>query len=436
MSEIFQKIWDADQCGNGVPALRPEDPKDPTRGYVVVDEPTTCLNSDHRVISEVVIPEKKRETYLLCQNLFDNYALERAVREQIRSGELREELDFIDSILETPPIETARRFLEDSLDVTISTNTLAAMIKETWFTIGRAGNQPDASGFEHVFVGEQAAKQSQIGGYHFWYKYWLDDGGRNAAGHAVKDRIKYLGTQYGAAENPGKGVLIPEVITLEMKWKAPVGDMANPDPSRTKELHKPIGGFFVGCSPEGLIALGLVRARTQSSKITRINGAEYQLDLHRLDQNKNAVRTFFPRFLRADVIDISHGNNSGYDHEENTFDDREVPFRIIAGMINPVKSEGGREFLQILNLSDHNLSLLNWKIEAPNGVVFTLANRVISPGDLFKFIIPSSTGMLRNRAGVIRLRAPDNTVVQECAYSEYEAEREGQPILFQEPILI
>ncbi|MCP3896031.1 MAG: hypothetical protein GY706_15590 [Bacteroides sp.] len=440
MSDIFQEIWDADQAGNGVPALRPVEPKDHTRGFVVVDERATTIGSDHRVISEVGIPEKKRDTYRLCEILFDNYALERAVREQVRPGELREELEFIDAILETPPIETARQFLELSLDLQISKSTLSAMIKETWFTLGRAGSQPDASGFEHVFVGEQASKKTRIGGYHFWYKYWLDDGGKDVAGFVTDDRIEYLGTKYGAASTPDKGVLIPEIVTLEMKWIAPVGDLVNPNPSRTKNLHKPIGGFFVGCSPEGMIAFGLVRARTQSSKMTRINGATYQLDLHRLDKNRNAIRTFFPRFVRADIIDISPGTGGsgtgggttpgGIDPPDIGGAAAPAPFSIIAGMINPVNPEGGREFLQILNVSDQVQSLENWEIEAPNGFIFTLADISISPGDVYKFVMPSSTGILRNRAGSIRLRAPGGLAVQEYEYTGDQAKREGQPIVF------
>ncbi len=440
MSEIFQTIWDADQAGNGIPALRPGEPKDHTRGFVVVNEQATSIDSGHRVINEVGLPDEKRDTYRLCEVLFDNYALERAVREQVRPGELREELEFIDAILETPPIETARQFLERSLDLQISKSTLSAMIKETWFTLGRAGNQPDASGFEHVFVGEQASKKTRAGGYHFWYKYWLDDGGKNVAGLVSDDRIEYLGTKYGAADTPEKGVLIPEIVTLEMKWTAPVGDLANPNPSRTKELHKPIGGFFVGCSPEGMIALGLVRARTQSSKVTRINGATYQLDLHRLDQNRNAIRTFFPRFVRADITGISPGGGGSDTGGGTTPGDIDppdiggvatpVPFRIIAGMINPVNPEGGREFLQILNVSDRVQSLESWEIEAPNGLIFTLADIIISPGDVYKFVLPSSTGILRNRAGAIRLRVPGGSVVQECEYTGDQAKREGRPVVF------
>ncbi len=390
MSTIYQDIWNADQAHNGIAALRPGEDKNHDRGFVIVNELATRVDDDHRVIQDVVIPESKQTTYQRCEALFDNYALERRLREDHRFDESEEENQFIDAIIDTPPIQLARRFLESSLGVTISNNTLAAMITETWFSIGRAGSQPDASGFEHVFVGEQGGKPSHVGGYHFWYKYWIDDGGQSVSGDTPTDRIRYLGTQYGKAEQPDKGILIPEVITLQLEWDAPPGDINNPGNLQSKRLKKPIGGFFVGISPEGLIALGLVRARSASiGKLATINGADYQLDLHRLDQNPKAIRTFFPRFIRANVTDITTEPVV-----EPIVVEPEIPdqpgnapaFTIIAAMVNPKNPEGGREFLQLINRSAVDASLKDWTIIAPNGTAFVLNDILLSPGDIYKFV--------------------------------------------------
>ena len=420
-NNIFQEIWNADQQGNGIPALRLGETKDPERGYVVVDERATAVGSDHRVLAEVVIPPAKLQTYRLCERLFDNYALERIAREEVTPAETQEEVDFLDAILPTPPIERARSFLESSLNLTISPNLMTAMIKETWFTLGRAGNQPDASGFEHVFVGEQASSASKVGGYHFWYKYYLDDAGQSLHhGSGLEDRIEYLGTKYHGADEPEKGVLVPEVVTLSLSWEAPVGE-GRPG---TKILHKPIGGFFVGCSPEGLIALGLVRTRTQTSKLAFINGAKYQLDLHRLDGNAQSIRTFFPRFISANVTAITE--------EEGEIGTQvtDSPFQILLAMVNPQNPEGGQEFLQIANLSEATASLGGWKVVAPNGVTFELADIEVLPGDVFKFVVPSSNGILRNKAGTIQLRTPNNEMAGEYPYTSEQARKEGQPIVF------
>lgn len=439
MSDIFQQIWSADMNGSGVPAIRPGESKDAAVGYVVVDEQASQVGTDHKVLAEVVIPESKLQTYRLCERIFDNYALERAATEVIRAAETQEELDLIDAILPTPPIQVARAYIEQILSLSISDSTLAAMIRETWFDFGNAGSQRDASGFEHVFVGEQASKRTKVGGYHFWYKYYLDDGGRTVSlggdiGDGV-DRMEYRGTKYGGAQEPAKGILVPEVVTLSLVWNAPAGDGG-----AATTLDKPIGGFFVGLSPEGLIAMGLVRARTPSGKIASINGAEYQLDLHRLDGSPNAIRTFFPRFLKADVEAI-HVPSEPTDGTGPT-DSGGVPtpstgpnqiggqFRMVAGMVNPANPEGGREFLQLINTDAARATLKGWRIVAPNGTSFTLSDIAVEPGAIFKFVLPTSQGILRNKGGDIALISPTGDTVQVCSYDSGDTAIEGKPILF------
>lgn len=422
MDDIFQEIWNADMAGNGVPPIRQGEQKDDDIGYVVVDERSTTVGTDHKVLASVHIPEAKKPTYELCQAILDNYALERAATEIIRPEERQEEIDFVNAILATPPIQVAKTYMEQSLNLTISNETLARMIHETWFKFGDAGTQRDASGFEHVFVGEQARQSSKIGGYHYWHKYHLDDAGRRFDGTMGIDRIEYRGTQYGGAEQPDKGILVPEVVTLSLIWNAPSGDGGS-----GRELEKPIGGFFVGLSPEGLIALGLVRARTQSGKIAHINGAKYQLDLHRLDGEPNAIRTFFPRFIRSDTINIDDDNS---DNDGDVTILENADFKILSGMINPTNPEGGREFLQISNIGSQPASLAGWKIIAPNGKRFELADIPVSAGDVYKFTLPTSQGELRNSGGDIRLLTPGGDVAQIASYTRDEAAIEGRPVLF------
>ncbi|MEM7529119.1 MAG: hypothetical protein AAF416_15840 [Pseudomonadota bacterium] len=423
MGNIFQDIWNADMAGNGVPAIRPGEQKHGDIGYVVVDERSTAVGTDHKVLADVVIPEEKRTTYDLCQAIFDNYALERAASEIIRPDERQEEIEFVQAILPTPPIQVAKSYIEQSLGFAISDETLARMIHETWFKFGNAGSQRDATGFEHVFVGEQASKATKIGGYHYWHKYYLDDAGRQFDGLTGVDRIEYRGTEYGKAEHPTKGILVPEIVTLSLIWRAPAGDGGN-----AKELEKPIGGFFVGLSPEGLIALGLIRARTQSGKMAHINGAKYQLDLHRLDGEPNAIRTFFPRFIRSDTIHMDETDVSDTDGVGAVVEN--ASFRILSGMINPKNPEGGREFLQISNVSAQPSSLGGWKIVAPNGKGFELADIQVSAGDIYKFTLPTSQGELRNGGGEIQLLAPSGELAQVATYSADQASAEGRPILF------
>ena len=156
---IYQEIWDADQDTNGLRAITLADAK-PDSGFVIVDEPASA-GADHQVIRDVMIPDEKKETYFLCERLFNNYTLDPAVREDVTPLESQEERDFIDAIVPLPPLQVAKRFIAQSSGTEVSDNTLATMIHETWFRQGMVGSK-HASGFEHVFVGEQ----SKIGRAH------------------------------------------------------------------------------------------------------------------------------------------------------------------------------------------------------------------------------------------------------------------------------
>ena len=425
---IYQEIWDADQEGNGIKALRKKDQsqfKDESVGYVLVDEEAS--GSDANIISEVVIPAAKRSTYDLCARLFDNYALDPGIRGEITSGESLEERDFIRAIIPTKPLQVAKDFMARDLGQTVTDTDLALMIEKTWFLQGKAGSK-FASGFEHVFVGEQKPKGDQpdsravaLGGYHFWYKYYLDDGGKK--GDLVfDDHIKYKGTRYGDANETSQGILVPEVVTLSFDWNAP--DTVN---QSRQLLNKPIGGFWVGCSPEGLIALGLVRVRTSVGSSAVINGSTYDVKFFPLSNNSQSIRTFFPIFKRTDFSDISPGNGNG---GEGGTPATEGTVKIIAALVNPSGDESGRETVTLLNLAPTAVDLDNWKIKAPNGWEFTFADVTIGAGETRNFRMVSSSPQFSNQGGTIALLDPSGNVHDRVKYEKEQASREGFTIKF------
>ncbi len=426
---IYQDIWDADQTTNGVPAVRKGELTSEQSGFVMVDEPGAAAPGEHKVLVKVKIPETKRQTYHLCERLFNNYTLDPGVRELVTADETQEEKDFIDAIVELPPLQAAREFISRELNQTISNTALASMVKETWFLQGRAGSK-HASGFEHVFVGEQKPKGEQpddaavkMGGYHFWYKYYLDDAGSRIPIPAPDaDRIVFHGTRYSGAEDPAQGLLVPEIVTLSFEWLAP--DFTT---GAQQRLSKPIGGFWVGCSPEGLIALGLVRCRTKAGKIAKINGATYQLDLHRLDDNPQSIRTFFPRFKRFDFRDINPGDD---DEEGNGTSPSDSEVRIVAALVNPSGQEAGRENVTLLNTSPTAVNLNKWVIQAPNGWRFVFADVILKGGEVRTFRIPTTNPQFRNKAGNITLFNDKNKPHHQVSYSDEEAKREGFTIVF------
>lgn len=434
---IYQEIWDADQEENGIRAIRKNDKSEFLKnnqnsysvGFVVVDEQAT--GSDAKVISEVVIPPAKRLTYDLCGRLFDNYALDPGIREELTAEEAIEEMDFIREIVPTKPLQVAKEFIARDLGRKVTDTDLTVMIEKTWFLQGKAGSK-FASGFEHVFVGEQKPKGDQpdsraviLGGYHFWYKYFLDDGGKKG-GLDFDDRIKYKGTRYGAATP--QGLLVPEVVTLSFEWNAP--DIVK-DPQAVNQpsqlLAKPTGGFWVGCSPEGLIALGLIRVRTSVGSVAVINGSTYDVKFFPLDNNSQSIRSFFPIFKRTDFSNISP-KDTRVEDKKTSFIDGKV--KIAAALVNPSGDESGRETVTLLNIAPTSVDLDYWKLKAPNGWEFTFADVTIRAGESRVFRMVSPSPQFSNKGGTITLLEPSGKVHDRVEYTDEDASREGFTIKF------
>merc|ERR1712038_1181294 len=147
-------------------------------------------------------------TYKLCQKLRDNYNILSDVRETTTPEENKEVDDFINGIKDTAPMKIARQYLYPNGD--ISNDQWVEIIKERWFTVF---GSDDRSGFEHVFVGENSGSRSKtnIGGYHFWYKYYIDDSEENVTG---KDTIDFGKINFGESKLNDEGKSVPEVVTL------------------------------------------------------------------------------------------------------------------------------------------------------------------------------------------------------------------------------
>ena len=442
VQEIYQEIWDADQGpnGNGIPALRPNEAQPNAGGFVVVNE-VEAATPNNRLFTEVNIPDDKKRTYELCEKLFNNYTLDPGIREQVTNSELLEETEFIETIVKTPAMQAAKSgiaFDRNQPVSAISDATLTDMVREVWFFQGMAGSK-HASGFEHVFVGEQKPKGDvpdnnpvSAGGYHFWYKYHLDDAGLRLDGTVGNDQITYGGTRYSGADNPDQGLLVPEVVTLNFQWRAP--DFTSSDPTKTQLLSKPIGGFWVGCSPECLIALGVVRTLTRAGKVATINGVTYQLDLHRLTNNSRSIRTFFPRFKRADFSGITPPPSPQPPTPTPPVDDAPADIlsdvRVVAALVNPTGSESGREAVTLINASAETAELQGWQIETPNGMRLRIGEVDVAAGSCIRLRLATNDPVLRNRQGKIRLFDKSNELRHEVSYSTEDARREGRTIVF------
>jgi poly(U)-specific endoribonuclease len=286
---IWQTIWDADQAERGVPAILADAAGDPATGFVKVDE-AAGRDPEHRLFAEVHIPAHKRHTYDLCKTLFDNYRLDQTKGEEITPAEARETLALLEAVTDSAAMQAAREHVEERTGRTLSRDEWQETLYQIWFRPFDLGRNRDLTGFEHVVVGEQ--RGPDVSGHHFWYRYYLDDLGVLSG----EDDIDWDGTRYdGRRRSDGRlgaqGRDVPEVVTLSYRW-----DAFDVEAGVRRPLVQPIGGFWVGCSVEGLMALGTARFFQRGRVEATINGARYEIDLYRSDDGKS-LRTTFPRFL-------------------------------------------------------------------------------------------------------------------------------------------
>jgi hypothetical protein len=281
--EVYQRVWDADQAEHGLPAIGPRDRGDEATGFVRVDE-EGGQDPEHRVIAEVRIPQAKRSTYDLVKAVFDNYRLDQTKREETTLAEAQETIALLEAITDTAPMAAARRHLGELQGKDFSRDQWQEIVFDIWFRQYDDGRNLDLSGFEHVLVGEQ--KEGTVSGHHFWYRYYLDDFGLLGG----KDAIDFDGTRYPKPLIQA-GHATPEVVTLGYRWRA-----RDQDTAADRPLFKPTGGFWVGCSTEGLMALGTVRFFQRGYAEAVINRGRYEIELYRSPDRKS-LRTYFPKLI-------------------------------------------------------------------------------------------------------------------------------------------
>lgn len=289
MNDIYQEIWNADQEHAGLKALHKGEPTDgyEQNGYVVVNE-SEHAERHSKLIEKVHIPAHKEQSYKLLRTLLNNYTLDQTKPEYNFAEEEQEVQLFLEYAHKTPPMEVAREYVNSRLprNKAMSHDQWWAVLQRVWFEQYTDGKNRDLSGFEHVVVGEQ--KQGKVQGYHSWYKYYLDENFRRDDMAMVEDSIDFLDWRSPETD------VTPEVATLSFVWRA-----FDYEEEKFRKLTKPTGGFWIGPSVEGLLALGTVRFLPEvlAPKRAVINGNEYDLPLFR-SANDRHLRTFYPKFVR------------------------------------------------------------------------------------------------------------------------------------------
>ena len=164
------------------------------------------------------------------------------------------------------------------------------------------------SGFEHVIVGDES-RSGGIGGHHFWWKFLLDQlaGTADSVGH----HYRYEAGQNRYVTPPGEDY--PLVATFGMRWKP-----------EDRQLYSPKKGFFVGCSPEFMIAHGtlglLIEQKFDAHQTVELDGGEFELVVHASTQPDrrlgDQIRTVYPVLKKIESQVVSVAEAGALAHEE------------------------------------------------------------------------------------------------------------------------
>lgn len=411
---IYQEIWDADQQESGIKPILPHMPKPQSGGYVVVNEKAGNEDKTHRLFPEVLIPDEKMKSYELCQKLFDNYNLAPSQREISSPEEDAEIHQLLEHIVDSKAMKVARNYLAQKTGEVYNYGRWYKILMDIWFTQFSQSSGEDLSAFEHIIVGEQDKSGGKVGGYHFWYKYYLDD-----TNNLFSDSISYLGT---AGTNQEQNIIVPEVSTISYKW-----DAFDYQSGSVRPLFKPTGGFFNGCSIAGLIAIGTVRFLPDAAAPWQesINGGLYNFVLHR-SLNKKHLRTFYPEFIKKVIVD----EPSPVEPVPPIVDADTKSVKIIYAFVNPEGEDVGKENITLLNISPQEISLDGWLMEDKQGKKVRISDKKLKTGEILTIFLSGTDVQLSNKGGIIILKDKTGKTIDTVSYSSDQAQKQGWIIVF------
>ncbi|XP_033838458.1 poly(U)-specific endoribonuclease-like [Periophthalmus magnuspinnatus] len=223
---------------------------------------------------------KHIETYAHFINLLDNYEISTGVEETVTTEEMRENRLFIDAIVETEVMKCAQKYLMRKGQSSSNIMDFKRQLYDIWFRLyhRERGGGEDSCGFEHVFVGE-TKNHKEIMGLHNWVQFFLQE---------RHEHVDYKG--YKARANKNTPDEDDHVLNLQFSWKG---------------LVKPVGGSFIGVSPEFEMALFtiifLMSNEKKTSVVVKID--EYVLELV-VYRHGRSIGTSYPILLSSNHRDL------------------------------------------------------------------------------------------------------------------------------------
>uniref|UniRef100_A0A8C5M8F8 Protein endoU n=1 Tax=Leptobrachium leishanense TaxID=445787 RepID=A0A8C5M8F8_9ANUR len=244
LSKLFNQLWDAD-VNRMKPGKHYRISLQGKAGYVLSGSSVARDSATFPLFQFVDEEElKRRKTFQAFMSLLDNYEMSTGVAEVVTATEIAENNRFLDAILETKVMQITHEYLIQKKIVKPSLKDFKSQLYGIWFQLysREPGRGHDSCGFEHVFVGE-SKRGKEITGLHNWVQFYLQEKHQN---------IDYKG--YVARQHKNRPDEDDQVLNLQFSWK---------------DMVKPVGGSFIGVSPEFEFAVYTVIFLMSQEKITK-----------------------------------------------------------------------------------------------------------------------------------------------------------------------
>ena len=366
MSDVYEDILN--EAASWTAVARPDgqdgwtDSSAPIR--LVEQDPRGGLTPLFAAVAEALF---NRPVIAAVVALFDNYnPFEGQPDVQLSDLEHSQEIEaLLDAIMPTVPMQLAARYLRSVAPNEFpDDNAVRAWTRQVWFepfVNEYSVPEENCSGFEHIFVGEvqegahPGDNRMDIGGYHSWIKYAVDQG---------NGLVTYRGHDYPASiQEAGKDNV--REASVVMTWRV----------NGTEYLKNP-GGFFVGELPEMQFALGIVGVFDSlrnsfggtgaSGKKTdrRVRFGDDAIDLVVYPQTISSgnarkpgahLRSMYPKFRGSAQ---SGGPTTGFNLPHTPHNNG--PLRIVRALPNPAGTDETGEWVELLNVTQHTLLLDGW----------------------------------------------------------------------------
>lgn len=223
---------------------------------------------------------KSIDTYAYFITLLDNYETSTGVAEQVTKEELQENSLFLDAVLKTEVMKCAHRYLVSKGRAQSDMAQFKRQLYDIWFKLYRRDKSgaEDSCGFEHVFVGETKHGR-EIMGLHNWIQFYNLE---------KQNIVDYKG--YKARDKKDTPDEDDHVLNLQFSWNG---------------LVKPVGGCFIGVSPEFEVALYTIIFLLSGEHMTnvRVKVDEYLLEIvvYRFGRY---IGTSYPKLISSNNRDL------------------------------------------------------------------------------------------------------------------------------------